>query len=113
MQKLLYFLQRYRHYLSLGLTSLLFLPVSKAANFYVNNSILLDDISYLACVFKWMFTTAWLIIIYAYILSIFDYLDGYDWFDSHHFRLASFFGFCVGAVPFWELIFYAVKFFLI
>ena len=113
MKKVLYFLQRYRYYLSLGLASLFFVPVSKAANFYVNNSILLDDISYLTYVFAWMFTTAWLIIIYAYILSIFDYLDGYDWFDSPHFRLASIFGFCLGAVPFWELIFYAVKNFLI
>ncbi len=99
--KILDFLDKYRNYLSLGLASLFFVPVSKFADFYVNNSNFIPhDTVYSVFVFKWILTGAWWSLILSYILSIFELMDGYPWFETPSFQLASFFAIPSGVMLF-------------
>ncbi len=104
--KLLNFVKRYRHYLSLGLASLFFHPVTKFANFYLQDEtfFIFDDLSSLIFLLKWILIGALLIIIWAYILSIFDCVRGYYWLDSPYFKFASIFAIFLLLISFVELI---------
>jgi|GEM_PF-3812415 len=105
LEKILKLLEKYRHYLSLGLTSFFFRTVNNFANFYLAKSYLLpEDIPYLIFILKWIFVGVLLIIVWSYILSFFDCIRGDSWLDSPYLRLASILAFFLGLISCVELI---------